>query len=359
MPTHNPRWWPWALGAAAALLLIWSLTPILAPFAVGAALAYIGDPLADRLERLRLSRGAAVGLVFLFFSIVAVLLGLWLVPLLFEQTVALIRNLPDWINWILDVGLPRLGLPPYTGARLDAGALQQLLSEHWSEAGGIAKTLWLRVSESGKAVIEAVANLLLIPIVSFYLMRDWDRLVAAIRELIPPRHLPKVRELARESDAVLGSFIRGQLTVMAALATVYGLGLTLIGLKLGLIIGVIAGLLGFVPYLGFVVGIGSAMIAMLVQTHELLPLVWVAVVFGIGQFLESWFLTPILVGDKIGLHPVTVIFALLAGGQLFGFTGILIALPASAVLAVLVRHARAQWLRSPLYHGPQEPPEAP
>jgi len=349
--------WQWVAGLAAFVLLLWSLTPILAPFAVGAGIAYLGDPLVDRLERWRLPRAAGVAIVFLFFVVIGTLLGLWLVPLLFEQTIVLIHNLPEWLNWVLDVGLPKLGLPPYTGARLDAAELQRLLTEHWSEAGGIAKTIWQHASESGKAVLETVANLLLIPIVSFYLMRDWDRMVAAIRVLIPPRYLEQVDQIARESDAVLGSFIRGQLSVMAALAAVYSIGLSLIGLKLGLIIGVIAGLLGFVPYLGFTVGIGAALIAMAVQTQELLPLAWVAVVFGIGQMLESWFLTPVLVGDKIGLHPVTVIFALLAGGQLFGFTGILLALPASAVLAVMIRHARSHWLQSPSYQrgAPTDP----
>ncbi|WP_020650792.1 AI-2E family transporter [Solimonas variicoloris] len=344
------RHWPWYAGALAALALLWVLTPILAPFVIGAGIAYLGDPVADRLERLGLSRAASVSIVFTAFAFALLLLLVLLAPMLYAQSVALIHNIPSWINWILDTGLPKLGID--IGTRLDADGLQQIVSEHWSEAGDIVKSLWLRVSESGKAFVTMAANLLMIPIVSFYLMRDWDRLVAWIGTLIPPRLLPQASGFAREADEVLGSFIRGQLLVMAALATIYSAGLTLIGLKLGLIIGVIAGLLSFVPYLGFAVGFGAALIAMLVQSHEWLPLVWVCLVFGLGQVLESAVLTPILVGDKIGMHPVAVIFAVMAGGQLFGFIGVLIALPASAVIAVALRHAKAQWLLSPLYrHG--------
>lgn len=345
------RHWPWYAGALAALILLWWLTPILAPFVVGAGIAYLGDPTADRLERLGLSRTASVAIVFSGIVLVLLILLLLLAPMLYEQSVALIHNLPVWVNWILQTGLPKLGIHPPAGSSLDAAGLQQIVSEHWSEAGGVVKTVWGRVSASGMAFLTMAANLLMIPIVSFYLMRDWDRLVAWIAALIPPRMLPRATRFAREADEVLGSFIRGQLLVMAALAAVYSIGLTLTGLKLGLIIGVIAGLLSFVPYLGFTVGFGAALIAMLVQTHEWLPLIWICLVFGLGQVLESAVLTPILVGDKIGMHPVTVIFAVMAGGQLFGFIGVLVALPVSAVLAVALRHAKEEWLLSPLYLG--------
>ena len=341
--------WPWYAAGVALLAVLWTLTPILTPFVIGAGLAYIGDPLVDRLEKRGLSRMLAVALVFLALSIAGLALLILLVPLLYEQAVALIRNLPEWINWISAVGLPRLGIHLPDSARLDADGLKDLVTAHWAEAGGVAKAVWQRVADSGGAVAALVANLLLIPIVSFYLMRDWDRLINAIGAMIPPRHLPRVSTFARESDEVLGSFIRGQLSVMAALAAIYAIGLTLAGVKLGLIIGVIAGLLSFVPYLGFAVGLGAALIATLVQSQEWLPLLWVLLIFGFGQVVESAVLTPILVGDKIGMHPVTVIFAVMAGGQLFGFIGVLLALPVSAVLAVLVRHARNSWLRSPLY----------
>lgn len=351
------RHWPWYLGGAAVLALLWLLKPILSPFVIGGGIAYLGDPLADRLERMGLSRTLAVTIVFTGIVFALLLLLVLLAPMLYQQSVTLIQNIPAWVNWVLETGLPKLGIN--VGTRLDAGGLQQIVSEHWSETGDLVKSVWGRVSASGKALITMGANLLMIPIVSFYLMRDWDRLVAWIRSMIPPRHLPRTTRFAREADDVLGSFIRGQLLVMAALAAIYSIGLTLIGLNLGLIIGVIAGLLSFVPYLGFAVGFGAALIAMLVQTHEWLPLLWVCLVFGIGQVAESAFLTPILVGDKIGLHPVAVIFAVMAGGQLFGFIGVLVALPVSAVIAVLLRHAKEEWLQSPLYLRGAPPPADP
>lgn len=353
------RHWPWYAGAIATLILLWFLTPILAPFVIGAGIAYLGDPTADRLERMGLSRTLSVTIVFSGIVLALLLLLLLLAPMLYEQSIALIHNLPSWINWVLESGLPKIGVHLPEGTRLDADGLQKIVSEHWSQAGGVVTSVWERVSESGKAFATMMANLLMIPIVSFYLMRDWDRLVAWIASLIPPRALPYASGFAREADDVLGSFIRGQLLVMAALAAIYSIGLTLTGLKLGLIIGVIAGLLGFVPYLGFAVGFGASLIAMLVQTHEWLPLVWICLVFGIGQVLESAVLTPILVGDKIGMHPVAVIFAVMAGGQLFGFIGVLVALPVSAVIAVALRHAKEHWLTSPLYLGDSVGIEAP
>ena len=214
------------------------------------------------------------------------------------------------------------------------------------------KTVWTHVSASGGALLTAVANLLLVPVVTFYLLRDWDELVAWIRGVVPPRALPKIGSMARETDEVLGAFIRGQLTVMAALTVYYWIALWLAGLDLALLVGLIVGLISFVPYLGAIVGVLTAVIAMLVQTQELLPFVWLAVVFGIGQVLESNVLTPWLVGDKIGLHPVAVIFAVMAGGQLFGFVGVMLALPVAAVIAVLLRETKKQWLASRMYaHG--------
>ncbi len=344
----NPRW-IWLGAIAGTLLSIWLLAPILTPFVIGAGLAYLGDPIVDRLERARLSRTAGVCVVFVVIFASLITATLILVPMLLEQVVVLLHSLPDWLRWLQDVGLPKLGLALPEGTRLDAEGIKQALSEHWAGVGGIAAAAWARISASGAALLTAAVNLMLVPIVTFYLLRDWDLLVARIGQLIPRRALPKVQQLARESDEVLAAFIRGQLSVMAALAVVYGVGLAIVGVKLALLIGLLSGLVSFVPYLGFIVGIVTASIAVVVQTHELLPLVWVAIVFGIGQVLESMWLTPLLVGHNIGLHPVAVIFAVMAGGQLFGFAGVLLALPAAAVLAVLVRHATEHWLASRLY----------
>ncbi|WP_240433570.1 AI-2E family transporter [Solimonas sp. K1W22B-7] len=349
MRFHLREHWPWLVVGAALLLLLFLLGPILMPFIVGAALAYVGDPVVDRLQRLRLSRTAAVCVVFVVLSLAGLAALLLLAPMVYHQFLALLRNIPDWLVWLQEQALPRLGIALPAGVELDAEGLKAIITQHWSEAGGFAQAAWERVSQSGKLLLVTVANLLLIPVVSFYLLRDWDDLVSWIRGMIPPRYLPRVGQLAGEADEVLGAFIRGQLSVMAALAVYYAVALWIAGLDLALVVGIIVGLISFIPYLGSIVGVLIAVIAMLVQTQDPTSLIWIAVVFGVGQFLEGNVLTPLLVGDRIGLHPVAVIFAIMAGGQLFGFVGVLVALPAAAVLAVLMRHTKQQWLLSPLY----------
>ncbi|WP_420465543.1 AI-2E family transporter [Panacagrimonas sp.] len=344
--------WPWLAALAGFGVFCWLLAPILTPFVLGAGLAYAGDPFVDRLQRWGLSRTAGVSLVFLFITLLGLLALVMLVPMLHNQLAVLLENIPQWLAWLQDRGLAQLGITLPEGMRLDAESLKQVVADHWTQAGGVVKEVWRHVSASGGALLVAIANLLLVPVVTFYLLRDWDLLVAWIRNMIPPRTLPTVGTMARETDEVLGAFIRGQLTVMAALTVYYWIALWAAGLDLALLVGLIVGLISFVPYLGAIVGVLTAVIAMLVQTQELLPFVWLAVVFGVGQVLESNVLTPWLVGDKIGLHPVAVIFAVMAGGQLFGFVGVMLALPVAAVLAVLFRHAKRQWLGSRLYgHG--------
>ncbi|MDB5978627.1 MAG: family transporter [Nevskia sp.] len=343
--------WGWFAAAAAGLVLLYFLGPILAPFLISAGLAYLGDPLVDRLELLGLSRTLGVGIVFVVFFGLVVTALILVVPMLEEQIVTFAQNIPDWLKWVQDVGLPKIGVHLPAGIRLDAVGLRDAVAHNLSQAGDIAGIVLDRVKQSTPVLLEFIANALLIPIVSFYLLRDWDLLVARIDQMIPPRLRPQAEALARETDGVLSALIRGQLLVMAALAAIYSIGLTIAGLKVALLIGIAAGMVSFIPYLGFIGGLLTASIAMLVQTQSVTPLLWVAIVFGIGQVLESGVLTPMLVGDRIGLHPVAVIFSILAGGQLFGFVGVLVALPVAAVLAVLLRHARQHWLRSPLYIG--------
>lgn len=361
---HSTLHWkeigPWAIGGILLLIMLWLLAPVLTPFVLGAGLAYLGDPLVLWLQKKKLSRTSAVVLVFSVLSLSGLLFLLLMIPLLQKQAIALMQQIPEWLHWLQEVALPKLGVVLPADVQLDVAGLKSLLATHSDQAGGIAAQVWKSVSSSGAALLGAFATLMLIPIVTFYLMRDWPLLLAWFRTMIPPRLLPTASGLAQETDAVLGGFIRGQLLVMAALATLYSIGLALTGLKLALAIGLLAGLVSFVPYLGFIVGIAAASLAVLVQTQELMPLLWVALVFGIGQVVESMFLTPTLVGDKIGLHPVTVMFAIMAGGQLFGFTGVLLALPAAAVIAVLLRRARQQWLQSALYlHAAPPPPPPP
>jgi predicted PurR-regulated permease PerM len=236
---------------------------------------------------------------------------------------------------------------------MDPDRLMEWVRSHWQQAGGVAKQFFGYVQRSGFAMVTWVVNLLLLPILAFYFLRDWDLLVERVRSLIPRNHVATITQLARESNDVLGAFIRGQFLVMIALGVIYAGGMTLVGLNLGLLIGIIAGLISFIPYLGATTGILMAVIAALVQAQgfDLQLLLLIGVVFTVGQLLESYVLTPRIVGDKIGLHPVVVIFAVMAGGQLFGFLGMLLALPVAAVSNVLLRYAHQRYRESELYAG--------
>ena len=337
---------------AAAAALLWLLGPILMPFAVSAALAYLGDPLVDRLQRYRMSRTFAVTLVFIALSAAILPALVVLAPLLLDQIRTFVRHIPDYLAWIENTGLPAIGihLPPELA--LEPDNIKETLAENLPQASGFAKAAFGLLSRGGSALLVLLASLLLIPVVTFYLLRDWDRLVAWVDSTLPARNRETVRQLARESDVVLAGFLRGQLLVMLSLSIIYSVGLSLIGLNLALLIGIGAGLVSFVPYLGFITGLLAAGIAVLAQMDGLTPLLWVFGVFMFGQVVESMILTPWLVGDRIGLHPVAVIFAVMAGGQLFGFVGVLLGLPVAAVVAVLLRHAMDRWRQSQAYLEP-------
>ena len=330
--------------------LIYLLTPVLMPFAFAAMLAYLGDPLTDKLETCRLSRTHAVLVVFSAMTLIFALVLLLLVPLFEYQFDRLLANLPAYVTYLNETVIPwgqrrfHLGIQP-----VNLSQIINLIKSHWEQAGGIASTVMSSVSHSGGVIVEWLMNLLLIPVVTFYLLRDWDGLIIKIHDLLPRRVAPVISKLAVEADTVLAAFLRGQLYVMLALGCIYSIGLWMVGLDLALLIGMLAGLVSFVPYLGAIVGIVMACIAAFVQFHELIQLLPVAIVFIIGQSLESMLLTPMLVGDKIGLHPVAVMFAVLAGGQLFGFLGILLALPVASIIMVLLRHAHDLYRNSDFY----------
>ncbi|HWX66830.1 MAG TPA: AI-2E family transporter [Rhodanobacter sp.] len=350
----------WQLFAIAAVIvyLIWLLAPVLMPFAVAAMLAYLGDPLADRLERLGLNRNLAATIVFAVLLVVVVGVLLLLIPLISRQIENLIENLPRYGEWAQNVAWPwlqaRLHLDPHT---FDSDRLLAAIKAHIGSIGDVATTVLGKVSRSGLGVVMWMTNLVLIPVVAFYLLRDWDRLVATIDRTLPRSIQPTIAHLARESDKILGAFVRGQLLVMLALGVFYGAGLGLVGLSVGLLIGLVAGLLSFVPYLGFIIGFIAAIIAALVQYGDWTHVLLVCGVFMVGQLLEGYVLVPKLVGDKIGLHPVAVIFAVLAGGYLFGFLGVLLALPAASVIMVLLRYLLERYRLSELYNeeGPEDP----
>lgn len=356
MTLNDSQKWMLMVAGFGLAVLLYLLAPILTPFFVAALLSYLGDPLVDRLEQWKLSRTWSVVIVFVCLFLVILLVILLLVPMLEHQIAYLISQFPKYIDVMQHKLLP--GLAEKLGIQvdlLDMSLVKQTLSKHFDQAGGIAMSIFTSITQSGLTIMAWLANLLLIPVITFYLLRDWDILVARIDELLPRQHEPVIARLARESDEVLAAFLRGQFLVMLALAVIYSIGLWIADLKLALLIGTLAGLVSFVPYLGFIVGIVAASIAMLLQTHELLQLLPVVVVFGIGQALEGMVLTPWLVGDRIGLHPVAVIFAVLAGGQLFGFVGILLALPVAAVLAVLIRHAHQRYMSSTLFDDSATP----
>lgn len=350
--------WIWLGVGIGLLVLLWLLAPILLPFVLGGALAYLGDPLVDRLEAMRFSRTGGVVVVFTAITLGSLLVLALLVPMLQQQVQVFLQRLPEYLQWFQDTALPAIGVVLPEGGRIDSESLRGLVRDNWQQAGSIARDVLLKATQSGGALLTLFVNVLMVPVVTFYLLRDWDRLVAWIDGMIPRSVVGKVREIATETDDVLAGFLRGQLLVMAALALIYTTGLWLVGLDLALLIGISAGVVSFVPYLGLFVGLISAVIAMLFQEQALLPILWVLLVFGVGQVLETALLTPTLVGDRIGLHPVAVIFAVLAGGQLFGFVGVLLGLPASAAIAVMMRHAKARWLQSPIYAGASADPPA-
>ncbi|EIC28311.1 AI-2E family transporter [Methylomicrobium album] len=347
--TDSQKWLLFSITGLAAWLT-YLLAPILTPFVVSMTLAYLGDPLTDRLERYRLSRTLAVTLVFLAMTLIFVLILLWLVPQLERQIGHFIDSLPAYAQFLNESAIPWLNRRFNFDVRpFDTQALVELIKSHWQSAGGVAQSLLRSLSHSGGMLLGWLMNLLLVPVVTFYLLRDWDSLMAKLYNLLPRRIAPNVAELTGEFDTVLSAFLRGQFYVMLALGTIYSVGLALVGIDLALLIGMTSGLLSFVPYLGTAIGIFSASLAALLQFQDTVHLLWVLAVFGVGQVLEGSVLTPLLVGDKIGLHPVAVIFAVLAGGQLFGFIGILLALPIASMIMVVLRHAHDWYKDSDFY----------
>ena len=345
--TDSQKW----LILAGVLLLGWlivSLAPILSPFLTAILLAYLGDPLVDRLEQWKVSRTNGVIITFLLLTLVFVAAALLLVPALARQVDDLISSLPAVFAWIRDVAAPylesRFGLVIIQFDWLEWG--KQL---DWGATGNVVKTIVGNLTQSGMALLGMLTNLVIVPVVTFYLLRDWDLLVERIGALVPRFYIDSVSDLAQQCHETLGAFFRGQLMVMFALSLIYSGGLMVLGLDLGLLVGLLAGLASIVPYLGTIVGIGAGLIAAYFQFGDITHLLLVVLVFSIGQVLEGTVLTPKLVGNRIGLHPVAVMFAVLAGGQLFGFVGILLALPAAAVIMVLLRRVHLNYRASRLY----------
>lgn len=349
----------WLIAVVLVGWLLYLLSPILTPFVAAALLAYIGDPLVDRLERLKLPRTVAVVTVFLLTFLFVGLLVVLVVPLFQAQIGALFDALPYMLGTVEEEWLPRvagfLDLP--AGEEVGIAAF---LSRYSEMAGSWGTQLLVSISRSGGALAAAVISLFLVPILTFYLLRDWDSILGKLGALVPSRQQDTVFRLAQETDEVLGAFLRGQILVMVALGVIYSIGLSLVGLEFAIAIGVVSGLVSFVPYLGFAFGIVLAGVTVVLEPDPLWRLAGVVATFSIAQLLEGAVLTPKLVGDRIGLHPVIVIFAVAAGGQLFGFFGVLLALPAAAIVSVLARFAYRRYLAEhPQAGGGDEPGEEP
>ncbi len=340
-----------AVGAAGAVLF-YLLQPILLPFVIGALVAYLGDPLVDSLARHRINRTLGVAMVFVVFAVLVAVAFILAVPLLLHQLDLLVAKIPGIYAWFTQEALPwtqqKFNLPLERLPRLDWSGQ---LADHWQSLGKMTAQTLLKMSGSGASLLLGLANLALVPVVAFYLMRDWDKLVARTLGMLPLVWQGKVGDIVAEADEVVGAFLRGQFIVMSTLSLVYGFGLWLVGLQLAFLLGLVAGLASIVPYLGFTVGVVASCIAAYTQFGDWSVLLWVLLVFGIGQAIESVVLTPVLVGDRIGLHPVAVIFALMVGGQAAGFIGVVVALPVAAVITVFLRHAFTHYRASDLYGG--------
>lgn len=341
----------WLAGIVIAGTLLYLLSGVLLPFVAGMAVAFLFDPLADRLEGLGLSRiMATVAITAIFFLALALAL-VWLAPLIAAQFTALAANLPAYLARgqalmeSLGGGRLREVLALGGGGAPDISAMMGGMV-NW--AGGILG----QALSSGLALFNIMALLFLTPVVSFYLLLDWDRLLARIDELLPRDHAPVIRRLSREINDVLAGFARGQISVCLMLAAFYGAALSLAGLKFGLVTGIIAGLLSFIPFVGALTGLISSLLLAVIQFWpDYFAIAVIVAIFFAGQVLEGNFLTPRIVGRRVGLHPLWVIFALLAFGSLLGFVGMLLAVPLAAVTGVLLRYFTQGYLNSPLYAG--------
>jgi len=344
----------WLIIATAFVVFIYLLLPILTPFLIATILAYICNPLVGKIclwgyGNYRLNRTVATLIMMLAILGSIILLFLILMPLLQKESLLIVQRLPNAIDNLRTTLEPWLQKQFGISLAIDSTQIQGIITKNWKSASDILGSVLQTAGSRGMALVGILAKVLLLPVVLFYLLRDWDEFVLQIAQLVPRHWYDKTAIVAKEIDRVLAEFLRGQLTVMLAMSLFYATGLWLAGLNMALPIGLVAGLLGFVPYLGITTGIILALLVAALQFTSFGQVLPVLLVFGLGQIVEGTILTPKLVGERIGLQPVMVIFALLAGGQLFGFSGILLALPVSAAIAVTLRHTKRSYLSSDTY----------
>ncbi|NTU76374.1 MAG: AI-2E family transporter [Alphaproteobacteria bacterium] len=348
LSTSQKYFWPLAL--AAFVLVLWALKPMLLPFIAGMALAYFLDPLVDALAQRHIPRWLGTAAVLLTFVLLVVLALLLVVPLLQHQIGALIEALPGYLE------SARTRLVPWAEKWMahlsseDVDRLREAVGQYAGSVVGWAGKLLREVISGGVALFDILALIVITPVVAFYLLRDWPKLVQNVDSLLPRHHHATIRAELDNIDRTLSGFLRGQALVCLCLGFIYSLGLTLAGLKYGATIGIIAGILSFIPYVGSTFGFVASLALAFVQFDNFFDISMVLLVFLVGQSLEGYVLTPKLVGDRVGLHPVWILFAIFAGGTLMGFTGVLIAVPVAAVIGVLIRFALQQYKTSALYH---------
>jgi predicted PurR-regulated permease PerM len=342
----------WLVAAAVLIGFLYLFSAILLPFFAGMILAYFLDPVADWLERRGLSRMAATVLILVMF-LIALVIGLMLIiPVLASQLADFVGRLPDYLSRLqaLVTGIDAEWLSQRLG--VDPASLRDGLNSLLTQAGGFLSGVFSSILSSGKTLIDIAGLFVITPVVAFYMLLDWDKMVARVDSWIPRDHLGTVRQIALDIDRAVAGFVRGQGTVCIILGVFYAIGLTVVGLNFGLLIGLFAGLVSFIPYvgslLGLVLSIGVALVQFWPEWHWVVA---VAVIFFAGQFVEGNILQPNLVGKSVGLHPVWLMFALFAFGALFGFVGLLVAVPAAAAVGVLVRFGLSRYLASPLYRG--------
>ncbi|NNH00855.1 chloramphenicol efflux transporter CxpE [Acinetobacter sp. ANC 5414] len=340
-------------GIALILWVLYLLKPVVLPFIAAFLVAYLFSPLVDKLHKIGLPRWLSISIVFVGIGVVLTLAMWYLVPLVWQQLMYARDSIPAGIHWLNYTFLPWVSQTfSVDPMEIDTQQMSTVVMEYiqTNYSADSIQAMLLKVAQSGLNFIQIGGTVVLIPIIAFYFLLDWDRMLESFRRLIPRPYEKSTLHIVGECHSVLGAFVKGQFLVMFLLGTVYAVGLQVIGLEVGLIIGMVAGLASIIPYLGFAVGIIAAVIATLFQFGiDWMQLVLVGVVFMIGQAIEGYVLQPFLLGDKIGLSPVAVVFAVLAGAQLAGFLGMLIALPVAAIIVVLLRHARDCYEKSRIY----------
>jgi predicted PurR-regulated permease PerM len=344
----------WGIAAVVFLLLLWFLGNVLLPFLVGGAIAYFLDPVADRLERAGLSRVAATTVISLVAVVMVILLVLAVIPTLVSQLTALVNSAPDIARKLQGFLLER-----FPDLADSTSTIRQTLAEIGAAIQARGAELANGVLSSALGVISAIVFIVVVPVVAFYLLLDWDKMVARVDAMLPLDHAPTIRRLGREIDTVLAGFVRGQVSVCLILGTFYAMALMAAGLQFGLVVGAIAGAITFIPYVGSIIGGTLAVgLALFQFWGDWMQIGIIAAIFAAGQFFEGNVLTPKLVGKSVGLHPVWLLFALSAFGSVFGFVGMLIAVPVAAAIGVLTRFGVEQYRASLLYRGTEALAEA-